>query len=203
MGRKPLEKQRSQNPKKRREIAERLIPALNGESFKDLTMDDIAMRLGKSKATIYKYFKSQEELLDLALSEKLEGIRGFVPILNNQEIPYIQRYREALAHLSVHLEDINASFLADLKKHFKGLWEKINFFQAMASGILRNFYQEGLDKGILENIHPGIMVVSDQMLFSALLDPEFLEENQLTTREAFEHYFQMKFFGLVRVEMRD
>lgn len=203
MGRKPLEKQRSQDPVKRRQLASLLISSLNGDSLKDLTMDDIALRLGKSKATIYKYFRSQEELLDLALTEKLENIGGFVPILNDQSRSFVQRYRDGLAHLSIHLEDITSSFLADLKSDFIHLWNKIQEFQKMAGMVLRNFYQEGLDKGIIENIHPGIMVLSDQVLFNAMLEPTFLEENQLTTKEAFEYYFQMKFFGLLKAEHRN
>lgn len=203
MGRKSLEKQRSQDPEKRRQLASLLIPALKGDSLKDLTMDDIALRLGRSKATIYKYFRSQEELLDLALTEKLNKIAGFIPILNDHSKNYVQRYQAGVDHLSIHLEDITSSFLADLKSDFEELWNKIYAFQNMAGVILREFYQEGLDKGIIENIHPGIMVLSDQVLFNAMIEPSFLEENQLTAKEAFEHYFRMKFFGLVKADHRN
>ena len=202
MGRKSLEKQRSQDPVKRKQLASKLIPALNGDSLKDLTMDDIALRLGKSKATIYKYFRSQEELLDLALSEKLEQIAGFVPILNDRSQNYVKRYQEGLNHLSIHLEDITSSFLADLQRDFVDLWNKIADFQRMAGMVLRNFYQEGLDKKIIIDIHPGVMVLTDQVIFSALIEPSFLEENKLTAREAYEHYFRMKFYGLLQEEQR-
>ncbi len=202
MGRKSLEKQRSQDPVKRKQLASLLIPALNGDSLKDLTMDDIALRLGKSKATIYKYFRSQEELLDLALTDKLEQIAGFVPILNDHSKRYEQRYQEGLNHLSVHLEDITASFLADLRRDFVALWQKIETFQNMAGMVLRNFYQEGLDKEIIIDIHPGVMVLTDQVIFNALLEPAFLEENKLTAKEAFEHYFRTKFYGLLKPDHR-
>ncbi len=203
MGRKSLEKQRSHDPVKRKQLAALLIPALKGDSLKELTMDDIALRLGKSKATIYKYFRSQEELLDLALSEKLDKIAGFIPILNDRSKDYVQRYQEGVDHLSIHLEDITSSFLADLKSDFKELWDKIYAFQKMAGLILREFYQEGLDDGIIENIHPAIMVLSDQVLFNAMIEPEFLEESQLTAKEAFQQYFRMKFFGLLKADQRN
>lgn len=200
MGRKSLDKQRIQNPEKRRELAMALLPALNGEGISKLTMDDIAQRLGKSKATIYKYFPSREELFDLALSSKLEQIQGFVPILGDAEKPYAERYQEALAHLSTSLTDVSAKFLGDIRRDFPALWAKISLFQNMATMVLRNFYQEGLDNKITNEIHPSILVLSDQILFNAMLDQTFLEANGLTLGEAFEHYFQMKFYGLLKTD---
>jgi len=200
MGRKSTEKKRNLNPEKRREIAMALIPSLEGGGISGLTMDDIAARLGKSKATIYKYFRSQEELLDLALSEKLEEIRGFVPIMGDSSLEYVDRYRKSLEHLSRCLEDVSTNFLRDIRKDFPPLWEKISFFQSMARMVLRGFYQEGLSKNLIRDVHPSVLVLTDQAVFNALLDPQFLEENSITLQEAFEAYFQMKFYGLLKGE---
>lgn len=198
MGRKSIAKPRVQNPEKRRELATHLLPSLKGGGISKLTMDDIAQRLGRSKATIYKYFESREELFDLALTEKLEQIGGFVPILGNQDDPYVDRYHNGLSHLSESLVDVSAQFLGDVQRDFPQLWEKISQFRDMATMVLRNFYQEGLDKGIINEVHTGILVLSDQILFGALLDQSFLEANGLSLGEAFEHYFQMKFYGLLK-----
>lgn len=200
MGRKSTEKKRNLNPDKRREIAVSLIPALQGSGISGLTMDDISARLGKSKATIYKYFRSQEELLDLAMTEKLEEIRGFVPILSDESLPYVERYRRALEHLSNALRDVSNKFLSDLRKDFPSIWQKISFFQNMARMVLRGFYQEGLSRKLIRDVDPSILVLSDQAMFNALLHPEFLDENNITLQEAFEEYFKMKFFGLLKEE---
>jgi len=200
MGRKSTEKKRNLNPEKRREIALSLIPALEGGGISGLTMDEIAQRLGKSKATIYKYFRSQEELLDMALSEKLEEIRGFVTILGDERQTYVDRYRLALEHLSRSLADVSNRFLSDVRKDFPSLWQKISFFQNMARMVLRGFYQEGLSKKLIREIHPSILVLSDQAVFNAMLDPQFLDENNITLQQAFEGYFHMKFYGLLRAE---
>ena len=196
MGRKSTDKVRQNNPRKRKALAEQLIPMLQGRSLRGMTMDDLAGLLGKSKATIYKYFDSREALFELALSLKLEKIRGFVPILQDQQRPFLERYHEAIQHLGAHLADISNVFLADLKTAFHTLWQKIRFFQDMAAMILKAYYEEGVAKGILKPIHPGILVASDQFMFEVLTDPEFLEANGLTVKGAFEQYFQMKFFGL-------
>lgn len=198
MGRKSTDKVRINNPGKRLKLAELLIPSLQGKSLAKLTMDEIAEGLGKSKATIYKYFRSREELLDLALTGKLDRIRGFVPLLSQKDVPYVTRYFNAIEHLSTHLDDISTQFLSDLRHEFPAQWSKVEFFQEMAAMVLRAYYQEGLDSGLLNDIHPGILVQSDRILFNSLLDPRFLEANSLTVKEAFQHYFRMKFFGIVK-----
>ncbi|MBX2842536.1 MAG: hypothetical protein KTR26_12255 [Flammeovirgaceae bacterium] len=38
--------------------------------------------LNKSKATVYEYFKTKEELLDFIISERLKEIRKYYRILN-------------------------------------------------------------------------------------------------------------------------
>lgn len=200
MGRKSIDKQRIQNPEKRREIASLLLPSLEGGGISSLTMDEIARRLGKSKATIYKYFESREELFELAVADKLDQISGFVPVMDDKSQPYTERYHLSLSHLSKSLVDVSAKFLGDVRRDFPQLWEKIAFFQNIASQALRSFYQEGLEKGIINPIHPAILVLSDQVLFNALLNQQFLEDNDLSLGQAFEHYFQMKFYGLLRAE---
>ncbi|MEM7037910.1 MAG: TetR/AcrR family transcriptional regulator [Bacteroidota bacterium] len=202
MGRKAKDKARKNDPKRRTALAAQLIPMLQQRGLQGLTMDELAQMLGKSKATIYKYFRTREELFDLALTLKLERIRGFVPILNDRERPYLERYYEAIQHLSTHLSDISNLFLRDLRDHFPALWQKIEMLQDFAAMILRAYYAEGVEAGLLRDIHPGILVMSDRFLFQALSDPAFLEANDLRIHDAFEQYFQMKFFGLVEADER-
>ncbi|MEM0997808.1 MAG: TetR/AcrR family transcriptional regulator [Bacteroidota bacterium] len=200
MGRKAIDKARTVNPGKQRQMAEKLLPLIEGRKLEGLTMDDLAEMLGRSKATIYKYFRSREELFDLALTLKLERIQDFLPLLQNADLPYLDRYFQALELLSRHLSTISNDFLADLQRLFPRLWEKIEMLQALAGRILHGYYQEGVERGILEPIHPAVLVLSDRFLFQALSDPQFLADHQLTIQEAFAAYFKMKFFGIVRRE---
>jgi AcrR family transcriptional regulator len=59
MGRNSVEKDRKINPKKHLEIITGLIDFLQTNSLAASNMDDIALGLNKSKATLYKYFTSK------------------------------------------------------------------------------------------------------------------------------------------------
>lgn len=198
MGRKATDKQRKDNPGRKREWAEELAPFFYHRGIKGVTMDDVAVQLGKSKATIYKYFRSQEEILDISLNITLEKIAGFIPILADADKSYHDRYYQGVEHLSLHIGNISSLFLRDVQELFPAIWQKIRDFMEMATQILREFYESGIRDGVFRDIHTGLLVLSDRFLFNALTDPSFLEEHQLSLQEAFSEYFRMKFYGLMK-----
>lgn len=58
------------------EIVRTASEVLADTGCRDFTMDEIARRLGISKATLYGHFRSREQLIGRALEQKLEGCLG-------------------------------------------------------------------------------------------------------------------------------
>lgn len=198
MGRKSINKKRKSNPEKQQEWIEILIPYFQKHGLKDITMDEVARVLNKSKATIYKYFKSREEIIEYGLAHKLRDIQQFEQILKNGDIAYLERYFESIAHLSLNISDISNRFLSDLKHQHPALWERVVAFIDYAMEILKEYYQQGIDDGIFIDVDPALMVMSDRFFFQSLSDPDFLISHNLTINQAFQQYFKMKFSGIVK-----
>lgn len=198
MGRKSLKKKRKDNPQKKEEWARVLIPHFSKKGLSDFTMDDVAKLLEVSKATVYKYFKSREEIVELCVAVKLNEVKHFSDILMDKQTPYLDRYFLSLEDLAKNVSDISNTFLADLKRFFPATWETVNGFIEYALQILRDYYEEGIANGLLERANSSLMVMSDRFFLQSLSDPDFLNSHQLTLQEAFRQYFKMKFFGLVR-----
>jgi AcrR family transcriptional regulator len=55
--------------------------------FHEVLTDDIAQRLGIGKGTIYRYFKSKEELYLAAIAEGLNGLHAAVTAVLQQDAP--------------------------------------------------------------------------------------------------------------------
>ena len=55
--------------------------------FHEVLTDDIAQRLGIGKGTIYRYFKSKEELYLAAIGEGLNGLHAAVTAVLQQDAP--------------------------------------------------------------------------------------------------------------------
>ncbi len=197
MGRKSLNNERKDNPKRKMEWVKMVLPHFLEKGIANLPMDEVAKILDKSKATIYKYFKSREEILELGMEGMFSEIMEFESMLNNKEIEFTQRYFMAINHLSQHIAGISILFLDDLKKLHPELWERVNSFRMATLAILKEYYKEGIDLKIFKNISPSLMIASDNYFFTIMADPDFLKENDLNMQNAFEQYFKMKLYGIL------
>ncbi|WP_020526646.1 TetR/AcrR family transcriptional regulator [Flexithrix dorotheae] len=198
MGRKAIDRKRKKNREKIQDWREILFPYFQEHGLKGITMDKLAEVLNKSKATVYAYFKTKEELLDFIISERLTEIRKFEGILENRQFSFLERYHLCLEHLAKSISGISNLFLSELKELHPTLWQNVEDFLDESTLILERFYKEGIQEGEFKNINPYILVMSDKMFFRTLTDPAFLETSGLSLQEAFEQYLQLKFFGLVK-----
>lgn len=198
MGRKPLSKAREDNPNLRREWISVLSPLYLREGMKRHNMDDIAAELGVSKATLYKHYSSRQEILEEIVKNKLEELRVFEQYLMNNEVPFTERYQKAVKAAALVLAGISNAFLLDVKELHEHLWVSIRDFQDYALQLAREFYQRGIEEGILHEIDPNLLAVTDKMFIRAVSDPQFLIDNNLSLQTAFEGYFLMKSKGIFK-----
>lgn len=197
MGRNSLKKERVKNPEKEAEIIQLLVVYLRSNSLANSNMDDIAAGLNKSKATIYKYFKSKEELIDALMTYKLGKISGFVFILQDNAIPFELRLEQSLKLLEEHIVDISNDFIEDLKNHFPPVYAKIELLIQLAVDELSKYYEEGMKKGIFNQLNAQMLSQIDFVFFRSLTDPDYLKENGLTMSQAFQDFYQIRCLGII------
>ncbi|MBI1288800.1 MAG: TetR family transcriptional regulator [Flavobacteriales bacterium] len=198
MGRQSVAKKRIKDPIKRDAWIEQLLPYFIQNGIKATPIDEVVSILGKSKATVYKHFESHHEIVSLVIARKLNDLKHFVPILGDPSKTYQERYVLAVAYISKHLGDVSNVFLSDLKEIYPDLWNLINSFKLMALNELRTFYISGIQDGTFEDINPDLMVLSDELFFDALTNPEYLTSKGLNLQAAFESYFKMRFNGILK-----
>lgn len=198
MGRQSVEKKRIKDPRKREDWVELLLPYFIQNGIKATPIDEVVAILGKSKATVYKHFESHHEIVSLVIARKLNDLKHFVPILGDSSKSYQERYVLAVAYISKHLGDVSNVFLSDLKDVYPDLWNLINSFKLLALNELRTFYISGIQDGTFEDINPDLMVLSDELFFDALTNPEYLTSKGLNLQAAFESYFKMRFNGILK-----
>jgi len=198
MGRPSLSKERIKDPQKRQQWISVLLPHFVEQGIRSTPVDEVARILGRSKATVYKHFESHHEIVALVIGKKLEELQHFRPILTDASRSYEERYKLAVAYVSRHLSDVSNTFLSDLKEMYPDLWELINGFKRMALDELRTFYVKGMADGVFAELNPDLMVLSDELFFDALTNPDYLTSKGLNLRSAFESYFDMRFHGILK-----
>jgi AcrR family transcriptional regulator len=160
-------------------------------------MDDIAAGLNKSKATIYKYFKSKEELIDAVITYKIEKIAAFVSILQNVETPFLLRLEQSFNLLEEHIIDISNDFIDDLKNQFPKVYAKIEWLIQLAVNELSKYYTEGMKRGVFNSLNAKMLSQNDFIFFRTLTDPAYLKENNLTMSQAFNDFYQIRCLGII------
>lgn len=198
MGRNAILKERNTNPKKKEFYILKLTETFKQHGLKKYNMDSIAAELKISKATLYHYFSSKDEMIELVLKHVLTQLSGFENIAINNNLAFEDRFYAILELFSKTITDISTIMLADLQEDYPILWKQVQLFIEHVNNVLTNFYNDGKMEGFFVNIHTSILVMSDRMFFNAISDVNFLKDNNITLRTAFDEYYRMKCFGFIK-----
>ena len=200
MGRKAVKKQRNKNPKRKKKYLLQLMPIFYEHGLHSFSMDDICEKLSVSKATLYNYFATKEEMVAAILELVLEEIGGFELVMLDKNRTFLDRYFTSVQILTRALTGISNKFLEDLQTYYPSLWEMVKNFKDYAATILEQFYDEGKGVDVLNKYSTNILVLSDRLFFDALIEPKILIDNNLTIESAFHEYFKLKCFGMLNLE---
>ena len=126
-------------------IINEAIPLFIQFGFKSVTIDDIAIKMGVSKKTIYAHFPKKITLVETSVFMHFNNV--FEKILNiskHSKDPIIGLYqikKEALKHLS----NEKNSPVYQLQKYYSSIYNKL---QQMEFNTLGGMFSESLKKGI-------------------------------------------------------
>ncbi len=202
MGRTPVNKKRINNKSKQLEIASKLGVVFFEKGFSVFSTDEICEIAEKSKATIYKYFSSKEEMVAFITNKKLEEIQQFASFLSDDSMSYSRRYRKAVELVINSFGGISYLFLEDLKNEFPHLFDSLITLKGLSISLLEAFYKEGVESGDFSKINPTLLAAGDDLFFTAILETDFLSKKAFTIQELFESYFSARFHGILKPESR-
>jgi AcrR family transcriptional regulator len=197
MGRKSIEKERKSLSTKQKKWLANTMPFFYKNGIQGPTMNDIAEYLNLSKATIYNYYESKEDLVHDALWLKLKELDKFKDLLNDESLDFVERYTEGVKFASNCLAGLSEIYLNDLKNHYPKSWESVSFYKEKSAENLKAYYKKGIEKGVLRPFNTDLMASYDLKFFNLMVDPEFLIANNVRIETAFNEYFNMKFNGLL------
>lgn len=197
MGRPPVNKTRVDNLQKQVDIARKLAPVFFEQGFSNYSTEDICRITEKSKATVYKYFRSKRDMISFMTSQKLEEIKLFTTLLSDESLPYSERYRQAVEEVLKAFEGISFRFLEDLKLEYPDLFELLINLKNFSIQLLKDFYKSGIQKGEFRNLDPELLSANDDLFFTAILETDFLSDKIFSIQELFNNYFRARFEGIL------
>ncbi|MCH2043253.1 MAG: TetR/AcrR family transcriptional regulator [Saprospiraceae bacterium] len=198
MGRKPINKTRVDNPEIKQVWIKELTQLYLRNGLTRFTMDEIASKLNISKATLYKYFSSKDEILDEVVKLKIKEIEVFEKYLNDTQITFSERYFDVIKTASLMLAEMSERFLSDIHQKLPKLFKRMRQFQDRALYAAEKFYQHGIEAGIMNDINPRVLALTDKMFIQAVSNEKFLSEYDVTLKEALDGFFLMKSKGIFK-----
>ena len=198
MGRKSIAKDRKGKSEKTRKWAEALLPQLQERTLDDLTMDDLAEMMGKSKSTLYQYFPTKAEWIQYAVEVHLNGLK--VP--QEELFTHLKADPMALEALKRYLilvpQGISAAFLIQLKGNYPIAWKQVWGFLNALLEKLKGFYALGIDQGYFRNSSLELLIALDQYFISQLItDSSFFDNTGLSLTQVVSDYLNLRFEGLL------
>ncbi len=168
------------------EIRNRIINACREiayiKGFRSITVDEIAQHAGVSKRTVYRRFKSKDEILESTVDEFLQAVgRKSEQLLNSgQDIQII--IQDIFNYIiSGNNSIISQRVMEDLSQYYPQLWQKINHFrmERIKSIIEMAEFQRAFNS----NINPLILSTMIAVSIQTVINPDFIVSNNLNFEE--------------------
>ncbi|BAF59694.1 transcriptional regulator [Pelotomaculum thermopropionicum SI] len=181
----------------RRRIAGALKELAAGRGLSGVTVDELAAYAGISKRTIYRYFRSKEEIVRAVVEEFLSTMeRKIQQALDSEDDPVGKI--TALTRTVTENKEIFSPLLHDLYRHYPHLWEKIERFRA---GKIQQTFESLLSSGrygCFRQVDPKIFTAALISGIRAVINPAFIMENNLRVEEAIQSLFTIYLYGIVK-----
>ncbi|RLL43877.1 TetR/AcrR family transcriptional regulator [Oceanobacillus piezotolerans] len=138
---------------------------LQEKGFHDMSMDEIASRVGISKVTIYRHFKSKEDIVFCLFFRDLPDFLHNIDQVIVSDRPLLEKI-ESIIYMSIlkFLQKESAlslsviSVLGELPIFLKSKQEEIENVQDTLSNHLMPLLNEGQSEGLLDSSIPSILL---------------------------------------------
>jgi len=168
------------------------------EGFLHLNTDDIARRLRCSKATLYRLAPSREDLFELVIERSLARMRDNGRQAVAAEETWEERFIAFLIEpLRTWTREVSYHFVRDLQVFPGGhrLWLA---HERKRMETLEAIIAAGARDGAFQPVHARLAADLILTTVKRALEPDFAASMGLSINEAFEEWYRVLEFGLIR-----
>jgi len=168
--------------------------------FVRVTADEIAGALGISKATLYKTFRSKEEILRAVVADYLNGILARVEgLLADGRLGFADKLAALFAFVGGRISEIGPLLVRDIQKSAPRIWREIDHFRR--DKIFKNFkgiLESGRSEGLFrEDLDADLLLEMFADLIGRFINPEAVLRSGRSPAEAFESVIKVFFQGIL------
>jgi AcrR family transcriptional regulator len=184
----------------RARILEAAGPLFLNRGFVQVTADEVAARLGISKATLYKVFSGKEEILREVVRGVLNDMGGRIEgLVDDAPLGFVEKMVALMSFMGTRMARFEPVFIRDLQKHVPEIWKEIEVFRR--DKIARNFkiiLEAGRREGYFRaDVDLDLLLEMFASLVQEFINPTALIRSGRSPAETFESVIKVFFQGIV------
>ncbi|MEC0170471.1 TetR/AcrR family transcriptional regulator [Paenibacillus graminis] len=191
-----MERQIEKQHQMRQKLTNRLLLHVRKNGFQGLKMDEISKIMDISRATLYKYFSTKEDIITFIVSSFVEYIHEIIEDSDSDQV-FVQRFQQTFEQTILLKEYITDIFLRELENSYPENYERLKEAMKQREDQELAFYDEGIKEGFFNKIDGRLIIMQDEIL-SNVLDVKYLMENHLTVYQVLFDYYNLKKFQLFK-----
>ena len=191
-----MERQIEKQHQMRQKLTNKLLFHVRKNGFQGLKMDEISKIMDISRATLYKYFSTKEDIISFIVSTFVEYIHEIIEDSDADQV-FVQRFQQTFEQTILLKEYITDIFLRELENSYPENYERLKEAMKQREYQELAFYDEGIKEGFFNKIDGRLIIMQDEIL-SNVLDVKYLMENHLTVYQVLFDYYNLKKFQLFK-----
>jgi TetR/AcrR family transcriptional regulator, cholesterol catabolism regulator len=169
--------------------------------FKLVTMDLLAKNLSISKKTIYKHYKTKDDLVLTVIELMHKKINMKISkIIDDSNKNFPEKLTKIFFMIANKLSQINPLFLAELKEKREDIYHKI---ESLRHESILNSMTKLIDKGkeegyVRENVETLVFTESYLVLIEHFINPEYLISSKMNADKIYKQIVKIIFIGIIK-----
>jgi AcrR family transcriptional regulator len=177
-------------------IVQTAAELFNTKGYRNVTLSELAERLGMSKKTLYLYFDGKEQIAGAVLENTMTAIAGKITELTQREGDPLGSLRDTFEGIKHELIKLSPLFLEDVQKYIPELWQRIEAFRAGQLSFIEGLLQQAHQAGLIREINPRLVAALMSESIQTFLRPDFAAKHGVTTFDVVETLLVMLIDGI-------
>ena len=167
--------------------------------FHKVTTNELAGELGVSKKTIYRHFRSKDELVERVMESMMLDMESAIERIVASDADYARKLSMFLRMMGERVANASKTFLSDIRRHRPELWARMQAFRR--DHVLRavgSLLCQGAELGVLRpDVDRELFVLAYLGSVEAVMNPEVLSRSAFSAETAFGTIIRIFFDGML------
>jgi AcrR family transcriptional regulator len=173
--------------------------------FSSVTMDDLAGHLGMSKKTLYRLFRSKEDLLRAVMLQIVSEVEATTDaVFEDPRLSFPDKLQRVFSVIGFYVMRLRQPVLDDIRRSAMDVWEEFDAWrQKRVLGKFGGLIRQGIAEGFIrKDLDPQLLTIIQATLIRQVMNPETLVRLPLSAGQTFATLLTVFFEGILTTEAR-